>query len=225
MEGLKVLTPEEKQRVISQAQAFEASVYFKFPDSPVFKTQALPLGSKKLISCLRPLDLALQQSSKAVTMNFLINSEIYFLVTIINIDQKKIHLNIDTDIFQLARRKNRRLKVPKDYEAFWMIKRLDEQMAFLRGIITDISDGGCRIALNTELPLVEVGQKIEGSLKIGIIFPIEVKGIVRYHKLHVRKEHKQVFGIEYTEIVVSVENRIKAMLLDLERELFLKVLE
>ncbi len=225
MESFKPLRPEEKQRLISQAQAFEASVYFKFPDSPVFKTQALPSGSKKLISCPRPTKLAINQSNKPVTLNFVINSEIYFLVTVINIDQRKIHFNIDTDIFHLVRRKNRRLKIPHDYEAHWMIKRLGGQMAFLRGILTDISDGGCRVALNTELPLVRVDQAIEGTLRIGSRLPIDVQGKVIYHKLHVRKEHKQIFGIQYTDLAPTAEKRINATMLDLERELFLKILE
>ena len=225
MESFKPLRPEEKQRLISQAQAFEASVYFKFPDSAVFKTQALPTGSKRLISCPRPVSLAIHQSNKPVTLNFVLNTEIYFLVTVINIDQKKIHFNIDTDIFHLARRKNRRIKIPHDYEAHWMIKRLGGQMAFLRGILTDISDGGCRVALNTEQPLVMIDQSIEGSLKLGSRLPIEVQGKVVYHKLHVRKEHKQIFGIQYKDLADSVEKKIQSTMLDLERELFLRILE
>ncbi len=225
MEGFKVLKLDEKSRLIAQAQAFESSVYFKFPDSRVFKTQALPSGSKKMISCDRPVSLANHQTNRTVTMNFVVNSEVYFLVTVINIDQKKIHFNINTDIFHLARRKNRRLRIPKDYEVHLMIKRLGGQMAFLRGIVTDLSDGGCRVALNTELPLVEANVQIEGTLKIGSRLPFEIQGIVKYHKLHVRKDHKQVFGIEYVDLGLSLNLKMKAILLDLERELFLKVLE
>ena len=226
MEGMKVLTADQKLRLATEVQIFEASVYFKFLQSPVFKTHAL-LSSpgKKIMTCQRPKELAISHSGKTATINFVINSEIYFLVAVIGIDAKKIEFSIDSDVFHLSRRKNRRVRLPKGYEASWMIKRLGGQMAFLRGIMIDISELGCKLALNTDTPLVQVDQEVEGTLKITSRLPIDVHGMVRYHKLHVRKEHKQIFGIQFTHLTDTAQKRIKATVLDLEREFFLQVLE
>jgi hypothetical protein len=225
MEGLTVLKTEERDKIITQTKAYEASVYFKFANTGVYKTKATQSGSRRVLSCKRPSALPMTLSNKPVTLNFVLNSEVYFLVTIVSIDQKGIHFNVDTDVFHLARRKNRRLKIPKDYEANLMIKRMSGQMAFLRGIIIDISTGGCRLALNTDVPLIESNFNLEGTLKIGGRQPIDVQGLVRYHRLYVRKDHKQIFGVQFTDLNSYAESRIQATILDLQRELFLKVLE
>lgn len=225
MESFEVLNIKDKAQIINFAQSNQASVYFKHETTPVFKTHVVANSSKKIITCVRPENLPFSLNNKTVTVNFVVDQEIYFLVTVVTIDPKFVYFNIDTDFFHLARRKNRRLKIPKDYEALFMVKRLATQMSFLRAIVMDLSKEGCRLSLNTDHPLVCLSDTIEGTLKLGDRPSVDMKGVVRYHKLVSNESYKQTFGVQFVDLTLGKTETIEKIVMDLQRELFLRMLE
>lgn len=225
MSDFKTLKSEAKTKVIVQMRAFEATVYFKFPETDVFRTKPLSLGSGRVLVCRRPAGLPIKFSKGKATLNFVLDSEVYFMSTTATIEHRQVHFSLDPEVLHLARRKNFRLKIPAGYEATLMIKRVGGQISFLRGSLINVSSDGCRLSLNATTPKIPVGEEVTGSLNIEKFPPIEVRGVVKYSRAKTSGGQKQVLGIVFRMLSSSAVSRIQALVLDLQRELFLKALE
>lgn len=219
------LKAEDKDKILIQMQAFESQIFFKFPGSEVYKVKALPSGSKKNLICKRPTDLPMSLSKKPVTLNFVINAEVYFMNSVILVDHNRIHFSLEGDILHLARRKDRRLKLPEDYDATFMIKRIGGQMSFVRAQLLDISTEGCKLGMNSAVPDVAADYMIEGRLRVLKKDAIEIQGTVRHKKSPKSGTWKQVFGVKFVGLNQVTNLKLKTLINELQREIFLKVLE
>lgn len=225
MSEFKPLGSEEKIKIMQQMQAVEALIYFKFSDTEVIKVKALPTGSRKIISCKRPPEIKPAHTNKSVTLNFVLNHEIYFMSTLINVGPKEIHFNLEPNLLHLVRRKNPRIKIPANYDAVLTLKRLDKQITFLKAQVLDFSNEGIRLGLASADPEIPSGAVLEGTLKIPGKQGLEINGQIRHVKRHPRSDHKQVFGVKFEGMSAYSASRIKGIFLELQRELFLRILE
>jgi hypothetical protein len=225
MSGFKALKSDEKIKVVTQMQAFETQIYFKFLDSEVFKVKPTSSGAGRMISCKRPPSLPITYSNQRVTMNFVLNSEVYFMNTVLAIDARQIHFSLDSDLFLLARRKSKRLRVSPESDAMIMIKRINDQTAFLRAPIVDISGEGCRLALNTDTPSIPVNARIEGTIRVPNKQGVDIQAVVKNRRASTKGAHKQIFGIEFAGLSAYTSSRIQGLILEIQRELLLKALE
>lgn len=216
------LTKAEMTRLLKEAHSSTRTVLVKFESSPVFKLKANPVAWGANVSCTKIKALDERFKGKEATCNFILDGEIYFFKAKPVFENKNVHLNLVSDLFHLFRRRNRRLQIPDNFKAQLTTKRINGKLVFLRAPLKDITHLGCKVVLNSEVPKIQSGDVIEGALRIGTRHPLEIKGIVR-HKKEIKKDHfDQVFGLEFSETEGSDQNRLMTLILELERELFIR---
>lgn len=221
----KVLKPAAKRKILTQVQALGSSVYFKFPQSIVYKTKAHLVIPDTIISCPKPSTLPLIRTKRKVTMNFVINSEVYFMVTDLTADAKQVYFGLSSDVMLLARRKNSRLKMPEDFDASIIIKRVAGETTIIRASIKDLSSEGCRAAIAGATPVLTQGEVVEGTLRFPEKKPVDIQALIKYQKSHPRSREKQVFGLQFIGLSDFTATKLQALNLDLQREIFLRTLE
>lgn len=221
LESFRQLKIKEKTSLLAQAQKEQVSVYFKFPNSMVFRTRLLSSFARKRISCKRPTSLPASVSQRRVTLNFVLDQEMYFMATTLSVENETIHFNADNDIFHLARRKSKRFKFPINAQASLFVKRINGELSFLKTILIDISNSGCRVGFNLEIPLIKMKDSIEGSIRISNYQSINIEGSVLSHKISFKGPFKQIFGLKFSDLSPYNQARMTALIMLLQREFYL----
>lgn len=208
-----------------RAQEKKASLYFKFPNSMVYRTQLFPTYSKRKLSCVRPSSLPEYVSQKKVTMSFMVDQEFYFMSTNIHIDGDTITFNTDVDVQHLVRRRMKRIKLPADAGASLFIKKLNGELSFIKTVLIDVSIQGCRAGFNLELPLISTNDVIEGFLRFGQYQSLNLNAKVLSQRVSFRGGYKQIFGLKFSEFSTYNMNRLKTILLLMQTNPVIKSLQ
>lgn len=162
------------------------------------------------------------EAQKAV-VNFSFKDERYFIQSDLYFESGWVVLKIDEDLFQLQRRANARIDIPESYNAVFILSQHGGKSYFLDCKIRDISAGGIKIELPTGQPELQVGDVLKGSLRLGNRRPMEFDVEARFVQ---KREQKgltiQVAGVQLLNVNQTLENRLLMLMMDLQRELFLK---
>lgn len=154
--------------------------------------------------------------------HFFIGGEKYFFQGTIRNDGTTLSLDIPEKLYHLQRRQNFRVRLPKNYKAFYNISSVNGQQQNLKFTLEDLSGNGCLIshALSALLESHEVGNEIAGTLVIQGE-SIELKGIIRHIKI---EKHNKIrsYGIEFIDLSPLLENKLIALTLDISKQLFIR---
>lgn len=221
IETFKKILPEDREKILQRALAEGAFFVFKSPQKAI-KAKINNLKRPNYITCLRPADLAMLRTKEDVIVVMVLGDERYFFKSFAFVDDEFLLFKRKVDFFHLVRRKNKRMRFPINFEATLMIKRLNGSLSFLRGIIADFSDTGCRLGLINEVPKIKVGDEIVGNLKMGDKRSIEVTAIVKHHESRKTGATKQTFGLNFVFLSGHAKNMVRSLFLDLQRELFVE---
>lgn len=219
IEIFRKLSPEDREVILQRGLKENALFVFKSPQK-VLKARFASLKRPNYISCILPLDLVSLRTKEDVIVVMVLEDERFFFKTFAFIDDGQLLFKRKVDFFHLIRRKNKRLKLPTGFEATLMVKRLNGNLSFLRGLVLDFSDTGCRVGLITDLPKIGVGDEITGNLRMGDKRAVEITATVKHHKIARSGAIKQSFGLQFALPSTHARNVIKALFLDLQRELF-----
>lgn len=220
MQSFKKLSKEESADLLRRIHEDRCVVFFKFPSSPVYKTKAGGRNWGHSILCARPANLVDDHKGKEGTINVVAGGQIYFIRARAKYDRRKLHLELQTEIHQLVRRKNRRLRIPEGREASFITKSVVGKTLFLKGVVQDISLQGCRLALNVSQPALKSGDVLIGHLKVGRRRTQLVTGTVRHHRKMQTGRYDQIFGLQFTSFDGDSEMKVGEMLVDLQRDNF-----
>lgn len=220
MDMFRKLTTAETTQLLKDVHLKRATVIFKFDDTAPYKAKAAMKGWGKNILCARPSNLPDTHKEGVVTCNLPLAGEIYFFQARIKASRKELQVELENEVFQLVRRKEKRLRIPDGVEAFFMTKRIGDRLVFLKGVLQDISDGGCRVALNVSNPIVKFNDVIVGSLRVGSQRSVPVAGKVRHRKTMKSGKFDQVFGLEFTLVEESDKAKVEKVLEAVRREIF-----
>ena len=221
MENFKKLNSTEKRELLEEIHNRNLTLHFKFEDSSVYKAKLLRSTQGDELRVKRPTQLPGRFHRKIATVIIAIDQERYFLVSSALVDMGSVQFSGEGAVYHLQRRKLRRTAVPGVYPASLMIKKVNGSLAFLKGVLLDISDEGIKIGLNSEIPAIKAGWEIVGTLRLGTRRGIEIKGKVRHQSHHPRASLKQVFGLEMTEMSEYSKSLYKNQLLDFQRDIFI----
>lgn len=221
MDGMyKKLNQSERKDLFKEVLDKKIQLHFKFQKSPVYRTKLFPTNKNVFLAAKKPANLPPFFHMETATIIIPMDQERYFFTSQVFIEEKMVHFKADTEVFHLHRRKNRRLVIPAQYPAFFMVKRVNDDLSFLKAVIGDISDGGCKLHLNSEFPSISFGQTLLGTVRLGTRRGIELKGAVRHHRNRRSGPYKQSFGIEFVEMSPYSGTLLANQLLDLQRDLF-----
>lgn len=215
------ILPDDREIVLLKALKEKAVFVFKTPQKAV-KAKIANLKRPNYITCTCPPELLTLRAREDVIVVMVFEGERYFFKSFAFIDEGMLLFKRKVDFYQLVRRKNKRLKIPSAFPASFMIKRLNGNLSFLKGIVFDFSDTGCQAGLNTDVPKIKVGDEVVGNLRMGERRAIEVTAVVKHHFQPKTGNMKQTFGLKFQFPHGHATTLVKNLFLDLQRELFVE---
>lgn len=220
MEIFKKISEEAKEKVLQYALLNKTQLVFKYSDTKVIRARIDNLNRKYYITCKRPKDLITLKTKEEAIAILPYGEERYFFKSFLHIEGNYLLFRRDSDMYHLKRRQNKRLKIPASFPASLMIKKQNHNLTFLKAVILDFSDTGCKVALNTESPIFKKGDELIGTLRVGNKNGVEVHGELKHHFRSEKGKFKQTFGLKFVKLSSYQESYVKTLFLDLQRELF-----
>lgn len=192
-------------------------------DEGPFHLIAVQIERDETLLCHHTVDSKSVTKGQKVVVNFPFKNERYFFRTDLSFAAGWAVVNIDVDLFHLQRRANARIDIPRKYEARFNILKHGGRVYFVEACVLDISAGGIKIEFKAGVPDLKVGDKINGALRLGRRRPMDFEVEVRFVQ---RREHDgeilQIAGLEFQNVTTVLESRLLSLVMDLQRELFLK---
>ncbi|MEK2646128.1 PilZ domain-containing protein [Bdellovibrio sp. BCCA] len=189
----------------------------------VFHLIAVQTEKDEALLCHHTADSKGITTAQKVIVNFAFKSERYFIQTELYFEAGWAVLKIDTDLFQLQRRANARIDIPAKYDAVFILSSHGGRSYFLECRVKDVSAGGFKMELMGAQPELKIGDHVKGTLRLGVRRPMEFVVDVRFAQS--KEENgvtKQIAGVQFIGIDHLMESRLLSLMMDLQRELFLK---
>lgn len=189
----------------------------------IFHLIAIQTEKDEALMCHHTADSKGVTTAQKVIVNFSFKTERYFFQTELYFEAGWAILKIDTDLFQLQRRASARIDLPSQYDAKFILSQHGGKAYFLECRVRDISAGGFKMEIPGDKPEVKVGDQVKGTLRLGVRRPIEFTVEVRFAQKTERDGViKQTAGVQFMGIDHLMESRLLSLIMDLQRELFLK---
>jgi mannuronan synthase len=221
IETFKKLSPDDREIILQKAMKEKALFVFKF-GAKTIKAKMLNLKRANYIACVCPSEIHTLRTRQDVVVIMVLEGERYFFQSFVFVDEEQLLFKRKVDFYHLVRRKNKRLKIPHAMPASLMIKRLNGNLSFLKAVLADFSDTGCKLSLNTEFPKIDIGDELTGNLKIGDRRAVEITGVVKHHVRSAEGARRQTFGLNFQFPNGHATTMVKSLFLDLQRELFVE---
>ncbi|KYG61754.1 hypothetical protein AZI85_05890 [Bdellovibrio bacteriovorus] len=191
----------------------------------IFHLIAVQTEKDEALLCHHTADSKGITTAQKCVVNFAFKSERYFFQTELYFESGWAVLKIDTDLFQLQRRANARIDLPDKYDGVFVLTSAGGKAYFLDCRVKDISAGGIKIELPANAPEVKIGDILKGNLRLGVRRAIEFEVEVRFAQ---KKDPvgaappTQMAGLQFLHVDNLLESRLLSLMMDLQREIFLK---
>lgn len=217
----KISDVSEKNRLFRDLAAARGEIHSKRPEpsADVLVLMATDFGDQTL-TCRLTSGSHNQQSDGNLVITFFIGGEKYFFIGHYRVVGENILLKTTEPLFHLQRRNDYRIKIPVSYKALFEVVAINGTTKKLSIPITDLSGGGCRLVINTQVMKLNIGDEMRGHLFLPDRAPIQLTGSVRHMKEEVHAKNSVAYGIQFVGLSELVKNRIVAVVMDLYRQLF-----
>lgn len=229
-------TPEKEQVIFKKVALSEKKMLFRevaddklqlairgTEQEGLFHLIAVQTEKDEVLLCHHTADSKGVTTQQKVFVNFSFKTEKYFFQTELNFQSGWAVIRTDVDLFQLQRRANARIDIPEKYDAAFILMKHGGKSYFLDCWVKDVSAGGFKLELPQEQPELKIGDRIKGTLRLGSRRPMEFEVEIRFVQ---KKEHEgktiQIAGVQFMNIDHLMENRLLSLMMDLQRELFVK---
>ncbi len=156
-------------------------------------------------------------SAQTYIVNFSVNKEEYFFQSHAAPIKEGFLLATQTDLFHLQRRKSIRLSLPLQMGAQVKILQLNSKPYFCEGLIIDFSTGGLKITLKALNSKIALNDQLILSIGLGKRIPFSVEALIKYSAI---QGEYQTCGIEFINKTSLLENKLHALQLDMQSEIF-----
>lgn len=189
----------------------------------LFHLIAIQNDKDEVLLCHHSADSKQVVEAQKAVVNFPFKNERYYFQSELYFESGWVVLKINRDVFQLQRRANARIEIPKDYGAVFILTQMDGKSFFLDTKVRDFSAGGLKIEIAPGGPEIFEGKVLKGSFRLGIRRPVDLEVEVR-HVTKVDREGQifQIAGVKFLRIDKTMENRLLNFIMDLQQEIFLK---
>lgn len=184
-----------------------------------FHLIAIQIEKDETLLCHHTEDSKGVSQAQKVLINFSFKNERYFMQTELAFESGWAVLQIGGDLFQLQRRANARFIMPEGYSAVYILTAHEGKKYFVDCIVKDVSAGGLKLEVPITHPDFRIGEVLKGSLRLGTRRPMEFDVEVRFAR---KTEKNHVVGVQFLNVNHVLENRLLSLMMDLQRELFLK---
>lgn len=189
----------------------------------VFRLRPLTFNvTERYVECQALEKIPKLQPKEEILAHFFLGGDKYYFQTHLNPHLNKLQMAMPTEIFQLQRRQNYRLKFPQASKAQFQISGVNNQTANIKTTLLDLSSGGCRFKMPKSSHF-KLGDSLTGQLMVGTRDPITISGQILHSRPEATQEDYLTFGIEFTKLSPIIENKLFSLTMDLYRELFKRI--
>lgn len=150
----------------------------------------------------------------------------YFFSGVVRTVQKQIYIDIQGDLFYLQRRKSARMEIPDSYLAKGKVIDFYGKKIQLDFKVIDFSSGGCKISLNSMLPLIRTKERFKMLITLGNRSSFEAEVEVRHTKeIFKLTDLPQVLGVQFINSDPFFEGKMLNLYMDVQREIYLKFIK
>ena len=219
----KKVAVSEKRLIIREMADDKIQVALKGDDDSIFHLIAVQTEKDETLLCHHTANSKAHERPQKVLVNFSFKNERYFFQSELTFSLGWAVLSLDTDLFQLQRRASARIDLPPSYAGSFSLHSHAGRNYFVDAKVRDVSAGGIKIEFIGSGQDLKMGDIIRGALKLGIRRAIDCELEVR-HAMVREHEGKKIIsaGLQFLNIDQNLENRLLSLMMDLQRELFLK---
>jgi hypothetical protein len=208
--------PVEKQRILSEVVAQQASLLMHLPEEAEWTLVAQALGDDHSLVCGSREGLPPLSGGKSYRVSFnAFGSDHYFLCKV-TVAGQEIHLFPAGEIFRQQKRTSVRIHIPPEYISVFTLTELDEQSTGISGRVVDFNELGLGIHFPAATK-IEKNSKARGTLQLGGHDPLAIGGFV---KSQTQRDEGVFIGIEFDHKIEANEGAIYALLGKLRKDLF-----
>jgi PilZ domain. len=219
----KKVAVSEKKSLLRKLAEMQGQLAIRGEDESFFHLQAMQNERDELLLCHHTQNSKAHEKAQGIIANFMIDEERYFLRCNLSFARGWAILDLTGDLFLLQRRANARIDLPEQFTAYFNITSVEGRSVFIDAKILDMSAGGLKLEWMGDLPALSPLAKMKGMLKLGSRRPWELTVEVRHHvKKSVNNITYQTAGVKFYEVDSFTENRLLSLMMDLQRELYLK---
>ncbi len=150
----------------------------------------------------------------------------YFFSGVVRTVQKQIYIDIQGDLFYLQRRKSARMEIPDSYLAKGKVLDFYGKTVQLDFKVIDFSSGGCKVSLNSMLPLIRTKESFKMLITLGNRSSFEAEVEVRHTKeIFKLTDLPQVLGVQFINSDPFFEGKMLNLYMDVQREIYLKFIK
>lgn len=189
----------------------------------VFQVIAMQTERDEVVRCQQVADTTPFNREQKVIASFMYHDERYYFNSDMNFQDGWIVLKVNVDLFQLQRRSNARVEIPESFDGTFILSHHVGRSYFVECRVKDVSAGGFKMEFVGDAPSLKVGDHLKGTLRLGKRRPMEFQVEVRFvRKGNVAGVVIQTAGVQFLNRDHATENRLLSMMMDLQRELYLK---
>lgn len=215
----------EKKSLFRELARSKLLLFLKGEGDVMFHLMAIQCEKDESLFCRHTADSTHIKTSQKVIVNFSYESERFFMHTEIRFEGAWIIMPIKEDLFHLQRRASARIEIPDVYDGSFMLLTHNGLPFFTECLLRDISAGGLKIQLPGDEPTLKSGDLINGRLRLGARRPMPFDAEIRFAQkvqLPQGRGVAQVAGIRFLNVDNILENRLLSLIMDVQREIFLK---
>lgn len=219
----KKVAVSDKKLLFREIASDRVQVSLKGLEDEVFHLMVIQFERDEHLLCHHTADSKKFEKPQKVMVNFPFKSERYFFQSELSFNSGWAVLTVESDLYQLQRRSNARIDIPKEYDGVFTLHQHKGKNYFLESQIKDISVGGVKAVLPFVEPELAIGDKVTGTIRLATRRVMEFEMEVRFsQKKDFKGKWAQIVGLQFLNVDQLLENRLMNLMMDLQREIFVK---
>lgn len=221
-----VKVPSEKKKIFQKLIEHQSEILMKGDGDDLYRLRPRKIADGRWLMCdyePGPTPMDPIYGFKVIhSANFAVDDERYFFRSAVQISPRAVMLELKVDLYHLQRRKSMRLKVPSVLGAECRIINHNDRSHLLDCQILDFSTGGLRLEFNGMKPAFEPEDHLVLTLRLGEHRKqLQVEAVIR-HVFSAEDKFSQTFGVKFVEVDKYLQNKLIALHLDLQTDIFRK---
>jgi c-di-GMP-binding flagellar brake protein YcgR len=218
-----VKTQSERKRIFQQLTELRGSLVLKgLEEAPISGTVLRQTDSGWLCCQLdspTPQSFASLKSAPTHIVNFKIDRDQYFFQSAVSFSKDGVLLETVVELFQLQRRSAFRLTLPSELGAHVNILQCNQTPYFTEAKIIDYSTGGLKLQMTGVNAPLKKGDQLKLALHLGKRIPFQLEAEIKFANF---RTDTWSYGIEFINKTILIENKLVALQLDMQSEIFRK---
>lgn len=221
----KKMSISEKKALFRDVAGVNQPLLIKSEGSLVFNLKAMEFLKDEILVCQYQEGLQIQEMNEKVTVNFQFQKDNFFCKSEMMADADGVRLRMNEDLFKIQRRSGSRIEIPEDFNASFVLLKIETEEMEHDCQLVDVSTGGAKVLLPMEAPLLKVGEKGLGMIRFGSQRPIQLSVEVRYAQNTTQKGNLeqevsygsattkgQIVGFQFLNMNQSLEEKLYSIM-------------